>query len=296
VFVRMPGKTRQATSNDVRNLEDRRERSSNKGAAVAVGYTGTYDYVDNDVVTSLVWDAINVTRDQLIFDLHRTSNPMTGNRVANQILRQTSGLGENRTREEFAREVAAWHEEAGQYVDYAVLELLRHHLALAHFTVKNTSPADTYLSGVHLEVFFPPGCLPLAASDTAYYDDGEDGFDLSQLLPGVPKKWGTSFGARIHMPTDLLRIGHVRAQSVSVENSTIEHAADGTRVAWDVGDLPGRKSVSTTETFAVIASEKAAAVDLKWQATARGVDYVFEGLVSVAHSAEHATLDVRRLL
>jgi hypothetical protein len=296
-FVRLPGATRQVTSHDLRKLEDRRERSSSMGAAVTVEFTGSLDLVDPDTVEGLVWDAINRTRDELLFGVDRVSNPITGSRVTDRILRQTSGLGENRSEETFRADVARWHRDAGESLDGVVFEVLRHHARLGKFKIANTSPADTYLAGVQVQVSIPEGFLLLARSESEYQDDGEAGFDLGQLLPQPPKKWGSSFGANIIFPTGSLGIGPSLRPFSPADASVDLDADDGRRMSWEVGDLPGRRSEVTNDEFALITLADSQAVELRWQATAKDVHHVFEGTTTVNISPDPgAAIDLRRLL
>lgn len=66
LFVRVPGKTRQATSSDLADLELRRDRSPNPGAQVSVEYSESFDRVDSESVEKLVMQLIDDTAESLL--------------------------------------------------------------------------------------------------------------------------------------------------------------------------------------------------------------------------------------
>jgi hypothetical protein len=66
VFVRVPGKTRPATSADIVNLERRRDLSPTIGAQFRVGYSETFDRVDSESVEKLVRQMIDEDAESLL--------------------------------------------------------------------------------------------------------------------------------------------------------------------------------------------------------------------------------------
>ncbi|WP_415840902.1 hypothetical protein, partial [Nocardiopsis rhodophaea] len=181
VFVRVPGKTRPATSHDLSQLERRRSRAPHTGADLRVEYDGAFDRIVTENVRELVESMVDDEAADLLSEL--PSDPPSwplytpGSRA---LFSQTAGLGDRRSPDRFRADVEEWQEQSKELLDDVVTEFFRHHLARGRLLMRNES--DRYLESVRVQVQFPPGVVVLMGSDTNYCDHGGQ-FQVFQLLP-----------------------------------------------------------------------------------------------------------------
>jgi len=278
VFVRVPGKTRPATSYDLSQLELRRSRAPHAGAEVRVEYDDAFDRIAPGNVRRLLESLVDHEVETLLADLPSpSSSPLVSGYGVQALL--ASGRGDRRGQNEFRTEVEAWRAEAEEAIDTVAADFLRHHLARGHLTIRNES--DRYLEGVRVQVLFPPGVEVLIGSDTTYCDHGGP-FQVFQLFPDRPPKYGSLHQydyARLVMPR-----ARPAAPSISAAMSpfTVEATAEGQLVTWHVGDLPSRGSERDDELFAVVTEGHMDDIVATWSVTARGVHHVFRGEMTLA--------------
>lgn len=284
-FVRAGDITRPANTADVRSLEARGKGSSGKSAHVVVEYTSTYDYVNPDYVRGWVQRVVDRARDELLFGLERTSSPMTGSREINKILAQTSGVGEPRGEARFRDEVGNWHEEASGLVDSVATEFLRFRLARGQLKVTNLPTTDSYLQGVEVQVDLPADVVVLSDVDRDYFHDYDEGdqFQAFSMLPERPAPWGKG---RIYR--DIIGsapIFPIQPAVTVLPDVEVSFAEDGNRyrISWDVGDLRPRASITSDDLFAAYSTiDRSDDLEVHWRVTARGLDHVFEGSLTIA--------------
>jgi hypothetical protein len=108
VFVRVPGKTRPATSSDIFNLERRRDLSPTTGARIRVGYSDTFDRVDSGSVEKLVRQLIGETAESLLGGLKtKVASNLYGGALASLMSQE-----DRRDPENFRNSVEAWRDHA----------------------------------------------------------------------------------------------------------------------------------------------------------------------------------------
>lgn len=279
VFVRVPGKTRPATSHDLAALELRRDRAPSRGAQVSVRYGDSFDRVDRSSVEQCVGETIDQMAEGLLAGV--TSSALSKSRYG-------AGLGmfvheDQRSPDEFRRSVEAWRASAQKRAEGVATEFLRHELARGVWRVANDS--DRYLEAVRVQIQFPPTVAVLMRSDTDYCDHGGP-FNPRTLLPDPPVKWGNM------TPSYLLGVRPLRADVPPAfdRNPEFEVAATdlGSLVTWHVGDLRPRSPENGGESFAVFTDDHLEDVTIHWTVTARGVDHVFEGHSSIGCAQESA--------
>jgi hypothetical protein len=278
VFVRVPGKTRPATSADIVNLERRRDLSPTIGAQFRVGYSETFDRVDSESVEKLVRQMIDEDAESLLDGVKtkRGSNLYGGALVSQE---------DRRSPEDFRTSVETWRDKAYGKVTEVTTEFLRHELARGRWMINNESVR--YLEAVRVQVEFPPGVSVLIKSDTDYCDHGGP-FDFRSLLPTEPPAWGAlkPLAFNYSMPSRIDPIS-TRHFARDVETETDEET-NLVRLTWQVGDLRPRSIESGDDLFAIVTDEHISDVVVQWRVTARGVDHVFEGQATVGCAQEPA--------
>lgn len=275
VFVRVPGKTRQATSSDMSDLQRRRDRSPLQGAQLTVEYSDTFDHVDTDSVIHVITMLVDRKADELLDGLKvRRGDPFGGAKLAATL---ASLSDDRRSPRAFADAVERWRAEARAMAPSVAEDFYRHELARGQWRLRNES--DRYLEAVRVQVQFPSGVRVLAASD-AEHRDHDHGFDFLGLLPDQPKEWGSSYYYDILTPS-LLRPHHVSPVTAR-HPFDVESSEVGTTVTWHAGDLrPRSTEVGDADTFAVVTDHHRSEVVVRWLATAKGVDHVFEGQTTI---------------
>lgn len=275
VFVRVPGKTRPATSTDLDNLERRRDRSPHTGAQVNIEYGDRFHRVDSSSVVGIIREMVEEDADSLLAGVRsRRSTYPYGGALAS--LTHEDG----RSPEKFHSDVEEWREEANEKATEVVSEFLRHELARGRWTISNDS--DRYLEAVRAQIDFPPGVVVLMASDTEYCDHGGP-FNPRPLLPDLPPKWATLKPLDIHyLPPP--RVGPISA--VRAPEFEVDETPHGTQLTWQVGDLRPRSVERGDELFAVVTDDHLEDVNFWWRVTARGVDHVFKSRSRIACAEE----------
>ena len=283
VFVRVPGKTRPATSSDLADLERRRDRSPSTGAQIRVEYGGTFDRVHSESVINLIREIIDETADSLLSGVGTNRIDPSGGAMGSFLSRQE----DRRSPERFRSGVEEWRDESYAKVEDVSVELFRHQLARGRWMIQNES--RHYLETVRAQIEFPPGIVVLMRTDTDYCDHG-DSFNPWTLLPDPPPKWGSlkPLDIRPLVPSKFDRLAP-RAL-VRDPEFEVDVTAHGTRVTWHVGDLPPSSTERGDELFAVVTDNQLNDLSVRWWVTARGVDHVFEGQAGVTCAQEH---DVR---
>lgn len=301
VLVRVPGKTRPATSYDLSQLELRRAKAPHTGAQVRVAYAGHFDRTSRDNVRELIETMTDSVAGELLDSLpHSTPGSPYGSSVQALI-----GRADHRSPESFRAEVEDWQNECRAAIDDVVTEFLRHTLGHGTFAIENES--DRYLENVRVQVTFPADVTVLMASDTDYCDHGGH-FRVFQMLPDRPPKYGdmSLYGLRGFAFPELDPV----SPPALVADINVERIPEGFVVSWYVGDLPPRGRVSADEGFAVftvanlhehghvlVAEEhKCMSTEVRatWQVTARAVDYIFHGDLVLSCRQEPGTVAVWR--
>lgn len=271
VFVRIPGKTRRATSSDLANLQERRERSPIRGAQVSVEYDETFDHVDTSSVLAIIHTYIERTADELFgsLQLDPTGDPLFGGKLGASLAALRGG---HQSPGEFEADVERWRAEAQAAAPRVAEDFYRYELARGHFSIRNES--DRYLEAVRVQAHFPPGVHTLAESD-AEWCEHRHGFHFAELLPQPPREWGSTPRSMLGVPfpPDLQR-NIVRAP----HPFDVAQTDEGTVVTWFVGDLrPRSTELGVEDKFAVVTDNHQDDVVVHWRVTAKGVDHVFEG-------------------
>ena len=273
IFTRVPGKTRRSTSSDLADLQRRRERSPMQGARLSVGYSDTFDHVDTDSVIHIITRAVDQKADELLDSLQvRSGDPLVGAKWSATLHALT---GDQRSPRRFEAAVERWRAEAHAKASSVADDFYRYELARGRWTLQNES--DRYLEAVRVQVQFPSGVRVLAESD-ADYCEHRHGFDFMGLLPEPPKEWGTQSYLDFPLISPLPRKDMPAAQ----HPFDVEVSESGTTVTWHAGDLrPHSTEVGGADTFAVVTDEHMSEVAVTWRVTARGVDHVFEGQLTI---------------
>lgn len=272
VFVRVPGKTRPATSSDLADLQRRRDRSPRAAARVAVGYDGGFDRVDTASVIALIETTIDDVADSLLADVPSRLPVYPYGGALPALLDQGT---ERRSPERFAREVEHWRDRSRALAAGVADDFLRHELAPGRWTLGNES--DRYLESVRAQIDLPPGVKVLMASDTDYCDHGGP-FRFMSVLPDPPARWGTAspFAVSAVMAP---RLSAARPLAAAFD---LQQTPDGVRVTWHAGDLRPRSTERGDEPFAVVTDDHVSKIGVRWRVTARGVDDVLEGTTTIA--------------
>lgn len=306
VLVRVPGKTRPATSHDLANLERRRAKAPHTGAQVSVTYAGAFDRTSRANVRELIEGMVGAKADELIDTIPAPVPRSPYSSGIQAILEQASGRADRRSTKQFRADVAQWQDDCREALEDVVTEFLRHTLDHGTFVIRNES--DRYLENVRVQVSFPPDVTVLMASDTGYCDHGGR-FRPLQMLPERPAKYGDL------KPYALDYSGLIMPRvdpmpSLSSPNMDVEVAPAGCVVSWYVGDLPPRATVDADEEFAVFTDENLhvhnheasehdhapmpTEIGGAWKVTARAVDHVFQGEVTLTCRQEPGALALWR--
>jgi hypothetical protein len=306
VLVRVPGKTRRATSHDLENLERRRAKAPHTGARVSVTYAGSFDRTSRANVRELIEGLVGAAADELIDGISAPvpRSPYGGSLQA--ILEQTSGRADRRSTQQFRADVEQWQDECRAAADDVVTEFLRHTLGHGTFVIRNES--DRYLENVRVQVSFPPDVTVLMASDTDYCDHGGQ-FMVFQMLPDRPAEYGVLKPYALDY-SGLIMPKVAPVPTLPAPNMDVEPTPAGYVVSWYVGDLPPRAAVNADEEFAVFTDEnlnvhshEATGKDHQpmpteiggaWKVTARAVDHVFHGEITVTCRQEPGALAIWR--
>ena len=290
ILVRLPGKTRPATSHDLEQLERRRARAPHTGAQVSVAYVGAFDRTSRDNVRELIDGMVDEAVVELMDGIPAVVPRSPHGSGLQAILEQTSSRLDKRSPTRFRADVEEWQEECRRAADNVVTEFLRHTLEHGTFMIHNES--DRYLENVRVHAEFPANVTVLMASDTDYCDHGGQ-FRVFQMLPDRPAKYGDlkPYGLDYSalLPGGLMSV----TPRVPAPNMDVELTPGGYVVSWYVGDLPPRARATADEEFAVFTDEDldvhshgateechvpmATVIDVAWRVTARGVDHVFKG-------------------
>lgn len=180
VFVRVPGKTRPATSQDTRELQRRLTASPSTSASVEIQFDGTFDRIHPGAARTLVKEVVDHFADERLGEAEVPAHE-SGQLSATLVGTAASNSGYKRQR--FTSQVEAWRSEAHEKALHVATEFLRHELAQGRLTAINGS--DRYLQAVRVQVQFPPEATILIRSDTDYCDHGGQ-FNLFALLPERP--------------------------------------------------------------------------------------------------------------
>ena len=284
------------TNLDLEQLERRRAKAPHTGAQVSVDYAGGFDRTSRANVRHLIEGLVGAAADELIDGIPAPVPRSPYSTGIQALLEQTSGRGDRRTAQQFRADVEQWQEKCREAAEDVVTEFLRHTLGHGTFVIRNES--DRYLENVRVQVAFPPDVTVLMASDTDYcdHDDRERQFQVFQMLPDRPPKYGNlkPYGldySGLIMP----KVNPVR--SLPALNMDVESTPAGYVVSWYVGDLPPRATVNADEKFAMFTDENlhlrnhgATSADHEpmpteiggaWNVTARAVDHVFRGEITV---------------
>lgn len=273
VFVRVPGKTRPATSHDIAELQRRRDKSPSRGAKVSVDYDDAFDRIDLNSLERLFEGAVEKAADRLLAGSStREQDPFKGSLAS---LRDP--LMASWSPDEYRHAVDEWRAESLAMCKSVAVEYLRHEQARGRLRVLNES--DRYLEAVRVQAQFPQGVVVLMASDTDYCDHG-GAFDPFALLPDRPTARGGSL--RFAMPTSRPLTPR---DTLSGEFGVVQ-TPHGAIVTWHVGDLRPRTREVGNELLAVVTDDHVDSLTVKWSVTARGVDHVFEGEVSLTCAQE----------
>ncbi len=276
VFVRHPGATKPATSRDLAELERRRDQAPNRGALIVLAYDEGFDHLDPDNVSSLIVPTIDHRADELLKEVPASKSPAAS-------LYESAGLSpllagrqfeDRRSPATFRAQVEKWQAEAREAVADAAADFVRYHLARGHFRLTNES--TRYLEAVRAQIYFPADVVVLAESDSDYCDHGGEHFEIFQVLPDPPMRWGTDKGlGHLHAA---LRNPVLPSSAAWRADAGVETTEDGgSCVTWGVGDLRPGSTEATEERFAIYSGTHAPEVVARWKVTARAVDHVFEG-------------------
>lgn len=303
VLVRVPGQTRPATSHDLANLERRRAKAPHTGAQVSVSYLGAFDRTSRAHVRDLIEEMVALKADELIDGIPAPVPRNVYSSGIQAILEQTSGRPDRRSAEQFRADVQQWQAECREVAEDVVTEFLRHMLRHGTFVIRNES--DRYLENVRVRVSFRPGVSVLMASDTDYCDHGGQ-FRPFQMLPDAPAKYGDLKPYGLDYAGLLSGINAPAVPNLPAPNMDVELTSAGVVVSWYVGDLPPRATVNADEEFAMFTDENLhihnadatehdhepmpSEISGAWAVTARAVDHVFEGEVTVPCRQEPGAL------
>jgi hypothetical protein len=306
VLVRVPGKTRPASHHDLANLERRRAKAPHTGAQVSVTYAGAFDRTSRANVRELLEGMVEAEADELIGGIPAPvpRSPYTNGIQA--ILEQTSARPDRRSTQQFRAEVEKWREECWEVTEGVVTEFLRHMLPHGTFVIRNES--DRYLENVRVQVSLAPDVTVLMVSDTDYCDHGGQ-FRPLQMLPDRPAKYGDLKPYGLAYSGILSSIKPV-VPNLPSPNMDVEVTPAGCVVSWYVGDLPPRATVTADEEFAVFTDENLHVHNQDaaershepmpteilgaWAVTARAVDHVFQGEVTMTCRQEPGALALWR--
>ncbi|MGH3976957.1 MAG: hypothetical protein ACRDS9_27105 [Pseudonocardiaceae bacterium] len=307
VLVRVSGQTRPATSHDLANLERRRAKAPHTGAQVSVAYAGAFDRTSRANVRDLVEGMVGSKADELIDGISAPLPRSPYSSGIQEILEQTSSRPDRRSTKQFRAYVEQWQEECREAADDVATEFLRHTLRHGTFVICNES--DRYLENVRVQVSFPPDVSVLMASDTDYCDHGGQ-FRPFQMLPDAPAKYGDLKPYGLDYAGLLPGIKSPVVSKLPAPSMDVEMTSAGCVVLWYVGDLPPRATVNADEEFAVFTDENLhihnhdatehdhqpmrSEIGGAWAVTARAVDHVFQGEVTVPCRQEPGALALWR--
>ncbi|MDN5585046.1 MAG: ATP-binding protein [Brevibacterium sp.] len=307
VYVRTPGKTRPATSHDLKQLECRRVKAPHTGARVSIEYSGAFDRISRDNVQELIESLVKSAADEMIEGIPasaRSSSNLTGVR---NILEPQLGNADRRTVDQFRADVKRWQDECQAAVESAKTEFLRQMLNHGTFEISNKS--DRYLENVRARVKLRPNVTVLMVSDSAYCDHVDNHgrqFPVFQMMPDKPPHYGELKPYQLDYSTMNLPKANRAVPRLLTSNFHVEATSDSCIVSWYIGDLPPRTTARAKEKFSVFtdvdarehfhdaASEKHESMPTEiggtWSVTARAVDYVFRGAITVPCRQESGDL------
>ena len=298
VFVRLPGKTRPATSYDIAQLQRRRLKAPHTGAQLSLSYAGRFDRTSRVNVRELVEGVVDSIAEDLLDSLPEQAPRYPTGSGFQSLVKDYSGWTDPRAHDRFRNEVQEWQEKSYAASEEIVTEFLRHTLEHGACSIENES--DRYLEGVRVRVTLPPSVTALIASDTDYCDHGGQ-FRIGQMLPDRPSRYeDVSPLALRNFASASASASASRFNAITPSTSDptidVEPGAGGQVISWYVGDLPPRGRVTTAEEFTLFTDESlhdhAAQADVHtcmsveiraaWQVTARAIDYVFDGELALA--------------
>lgn len=278
IFVRVPGKTRPATSQDNRELQRRLLASPSSGADVVVEYDGMFDRINSQSAHELVESIADRVADSLLATLPAPKKATTPYGITLPTP-MVIPMGQKSQRQ-FRNYIEDWREEAYSSCALVATEFIRHELAHGRLRIANAS--DRYLEGVRVEVRFPPGVSVLVRSDTDYCDHGGP-FNFSALMPERPSNWekfnsyasflGPGLGRIVAAPLSPRTLG---------SEFEVQEGEEGTVLRWELGDLHPRGRETSDEEVAVCTDGHAEVLPMQWRVTSRGVNHVFQGEETIA--------------
>ncbi len=185
--------------------------------------------------------------------------------------------------------VERWRAEARAKAPDVAEDFYRFELARGQLVIRNES--DRYLEAVRVQAHFPPGVRALAESD-AEWCEHRHGFDVGELLPDPPRKWGSS--SLSHLVAPLPPSLHRNLVPLRQHPFEVAETDVGTVVTWFVGDLrPRSTELGVGDKFAVVTDEHVEEAVVRWRVTAKGVNHVFEGkFVLRCAQQDHARLSL----
>lgn len=321
VFVRADGETREAKSDELRQLI-RRGDSASAAVELEVKLMGaaTRPKVGQGAVSEKHVSAVrarllaavpstrNISLDELVEDAavnatgrqSDTLKDLLSVAATDRVIKATDSFAlamrsvpEKRTRQEYIAQIEAWERAFAESWPEAVLRLAAFRLAPIEIRLHNRE--ETFLQGVRLKVHLEGDVFGIACEP-----DSEELTASDLGLPPPPREWGpTPLLADLnpfssHYLTGLDFLGTPTAPSrIDWQNSG---SVDLTFAVGDLRPLETDEWCDGSPALLVPTSSDATLVNGVWEVTARGHNRVYRGELSIPVVDRDFSLDLREIL
>jgi hypothetical protein len=271
IIVRADGETRQATGEEVLLLQQRgRLERPDVDLAVAVQGTAIAYTCDASVLEE------HIERESLGLAAARkaTESPNPWGRASGSMLDFIGERQENRTPEQYERQIANWEAECRRSWIPAMDTLAATFGSPVSISIRNRQ--ESFLEDVALEVHLegPVRGLERASSDN---------FDPESLLPRPPRAWGPWVDTSSMLVPGLSREFSYSPSMPSIPGPLSFRNGGSVTIDVQVGDLRPRQTYVTDDDEIVLVVDDADLTELTgtWRITVRGHHAVYEGTLSV---------------
>ena len=262
LYIRADGETREVKADELdmlinrarRRLKRVKLRISVKGSAnqVTIDRSRTLDeYIENTTKTLL--EAAKLP------DRFSSISPILNNSI----------FYENRTRDEYSREIKQWQDDCVDKWDDACRRIGAAYCDPIDFIVDNTTKVN--LKAVKIKIH-SDYCLSLI--------DQFDSDEVDLGLPEPPSRWRSGIQPLLYTFDPTVFVNHKSKINVVKVNSGID-------IIIDVGDLRPLDTINTKmldeepQVLLVPAEIKRESINCNWTATADGIDDVFTGKLTI---------------
>jgi hypothetical protein len=261
VFVRKHGKTERVGAEDHRLLQERLVRSESR-VKLGVEWREQPEPLPTiDYWPAAVDEWVKATRTQYASAYEHVQDPTRRARWAER--RNLLDRPEQRTKDEYFREVDAYLEEAKQK-----LPAFLHHRAvekgLPPIRLKVVNRTEQNFTKVKVDATLPPAATAYEKADVESVE-----FPKPPRIYGTPVTVTDFSGYRLNPA----RIPNIPARALNIWAPEIENTNERTRIRFSVGDLRPQHDAELEDIYLVVAPSQAGKpLRIEWTATATNAD------------------------